>query len=142
MEKADVFEVQGDWFMHIRVGEGRRTKTNKARKVPVHPALVKEGFIEFVKSRPAGKLFEGDASGSALREWVRDVPLNGQDHTPPPNHGFRHLFEDALFGGVSEKAALYIMGRSSGSSADDYGGSDLRLMELAIQMKKVRGILG
>ncbi|MDQ0421101.1 integrase [Peteryoungia aggregata LMG 23059] len=142
LEKADVFEVQGDWFMHIRVGEGRRTKTNKARKVPVHPALIEEGFIEFVKARPAGKLFEGTHQDQRLREWVREVPLKGQEHTPPPNHGFRHLFEDALFGGVNEKAALYIMGRSSGSSADDYGGSDLRLMELAIQMKKVRPILG
>jgi hypothetical protein len=51
------------------------------------------------------------------------------------------LFEDALFGDVNQKAALYITGRSSGSSADDYGGSDLKLLELAAQMKKVRNFI-
>nr|WP_298096418.1 DUF6538 domain-containing protein [uncultured Shinella sp.] len=52
LEKADLFELQGNWFVHIRVGEGRTTKTRKGRKVPIHQALVSEGFIEFVKPRP------------------------------------------------------------------------------------------
>jgi integrase len=34
LEKADVFELQGNWFVHIRVGGGRTTKTRKGRKVP------------------------------------------------------------------------------------------------------------
>lgn len=141
LEKADVFELQGNWFVHIRVGDGRTTKTRKSRKVPVHQALVAEGFIEFVDSRPAGKLFPGTFQDQRIREWIKEGPLEGKANTPPPNHAFRHLFEDALFGDVNHKAALYIVGRSSGSSADDYGGSDLKLLELAAQMKKVRNII-
>lgn len=141
LEKADLFELQGNWFVHIRVGEGRTTKTRKGRKVPIHQALIAEGFIEFVKSRPAGKLFPGTFQDQRIREWLKEGPLKGYDDTPPPNHAFRHLFEDALFGDVNHKAALYIAGRSSGSSADDYGGSDLKLLELAAQMKKVRDII-
>jgi hypothetical protein len=41
----------------------------------------------------------------------------------------------------NHKAALYITGRSSGTSADDYGGSDWKLLELAEQMNKVKRIL-
>lgn len=141
LEKEDVFELQGNWFVHIRVGEGRTTKTRKGRKVPIHQALITEGFIDFVKARPVGKLFPGTFQDQRLREWIKDGPLKGVDNPPPPNHGFRHLFEDALFGDVNHKAALYIVGRSSGSSADDYGGSDLKLLELAAQMKKVRSIV-
>lgn len=141
LEKADVFELQGNWFLHIRVGEGRTTKTNKARKVPIHPALVAEGFIDFVTNRPDGKLFPGTFQEQRLREWIKEGPLKNEKSTPPPNHGFRHLFEDALFGDVSPKAALYIVGRSSGTSADDYGGSDLRLIELAKQMQKVPSVI-
>jgi integrase len=141
LEKADVFELQGNWFIHIRVGDGRTTKTRKARKVPVHQALIAEGFIEFVKSRPDGNLFPGTFQDQRIREWIKEGPLKDYADTPPPNHGFRHLFEDALFGDVNHKAALYIVGRSSGSSADDYGGSDLKLLELAAQMKKVRTIV-
>ncbi|KEQ08039.1 DUF6538 domain-containing protein [Pseudorhizobium pelagicum] len=142
LEKRDVFELEGHWFIHIRVGHGRTTKTGKARKVPVHRALIREGFIEFVKAQPDGKLFPGGANeDQRLREWIHEKVFPNRTDMPPPNHGFRHLFEDALFAGVSQKAALYITGRASGSSADDYGGSDLRLISIAEQMDKVRDIV-
>lgn len=142
LEKADLFEIEGHWFIHIRVGDGRDTKTHKGRKVPVHRALLKEGFIEWVKSRPEGKLFPGgENEDQRIREWIKEKVFPARQDMPPPNHGFRHLFEDALFAGVSQKAALYITGRSSGSSADEYGGSDLRLIEIAEQMDKVKDIL-
>jgi integrase len=142
LEKEDVFEVEGHWFIHIRVGEGRDTKTHKGRKVPVHRALHREGFIEWVKLQPDGKLFPGgENEDQRIREWIHEKAFPDREDMPPPNHGFRHLFEDALFAGISEKAALYITGRSSGSSADEYGGSDLRLIEIANQMDKVRNII-
>jgi integrase len=142
LEKADIFELEGHWFIHIRVGNGRDTKTHKSRKVPIHRALISEGFIDFVKESPAGRLFPGGANeDQRIREWIKEKVFPTQEDMPPPNHGFRHLFEDALFAGVSQKAALYITGRSSGSSADDYGGSDLRLIEIAEQMDKVREIV-
>ena len=142
LEKADISMREGHWFIHIRVGNGRDTKTHKSRKVPVHRALIKEGFIEWVQKQPDGKLFPGGKNeDQRIREWIKEKAFPNREDMPPPNHGFRHLFEDALFAGVSQKAALYITGRSSGSSADDYGGSDLRLIEIANQMDKVRNIL-
>ena len=127
--------------MHIRVGEGRTTKTRKPRKVPVHQALIDEGFLEYVRGATAGPIFPGVFQDQRLREWILEEALKGEKDTPAPNHGFRHLFEDALFGEVNHKAALYITGRSSGTSADDYGGSDWKLLELARQMDKVKRII-
>jgi integrase len=142
LEKADIFELEGHWFLHIRVGNGRDTKTHKGRKVPVHRTLINEGFIDWVKAQRPGKLFPGSKNeDQRIREWIRETVFVNRKDMPPPNHGFRHLFEDALFAGISHKAALYITGRSSGSSADDYGGSDLRLIEIASQMDKVRSII-
>lgn len=141
LEKADFLEVEGRWFMHIRVGEGRTTKTRKSRKVPVHQALIVEGFLNYVRGATAGPIFPGVFQDQRLREWILEEALKGEKDTPAPNHGFRHLFEDALFGEVNHKAALYITGRSSGTSADDYGGSDWKLLELARQMDKVKRIL-
>jgi integrase len=141
LEKADFFEVEGKWFMHIRVGEGRTTKTRKGRKVPIHPALIGEGFLDYIGDVAKGTIFPGVFQDQRLREWILEGPLKDVKDTPAPNHGFRHLFEDALFGEVNHKAALYITGRSSGTSADDYGGSDWKLLELAKQMDKVKSIL-
>lgn len=142
LEKADVFEVEGRWFIHIRVGEGRTTKTHKSRKVPIHGALKDEGFIDFVRGAPDGRLFTGGVNiDQRIREWVHEKVFPNRSDMPPPNHGFRHLFEDALFSGVEHKAALYITGRSTGSSAEDYGGSDFKLLQLAKQMDKVPSIM-
>ena len=142
LEKDDILEVEGRWFIHIRVGNGRTTKTHKARKVPVHRALIREGFIDWVKKQPAGRLFPGGKNeDQRIREWIHEKVFPGVTDTPPPNHGFRHLFEDALFSGVSHKAALYITGRSTGKSDDGYGGSDLKLLGLAEEMDKVRDII-
>ncbi|WP_320202377.1 hypothetical protein [Agrobacterium rosae] len=143
LEKCDIAEIEGHWFIHIRVGDERTTKTGEARRVPVHRALINEGFIDWVKTRADGRLFPGGKNeDQRIREWIHEKVFPDRKDMPPPNHGFRHLFEDALFAGVSQKAALYIMGRSSGSSADEYGGSELRLIEIAIQMDKVRDIIG
>jgi integrase len=142
LEKCDIAEIEGHWFIHIRVGDDRTTKTGEARRVPVHRALINEGFVEWVKTRPDGRLFPGGKNeDQRIREWIHEKVFPNRKDMPPPNHGFRHLFEDALFAGVSQKAALYIMGRSSGSSADEYGGSELRLIEIAMQMDKVRDII-
>lgn len=142
LDKADVFEIEGYWFINIRVGDGRDTKTHKGRKVPVHRALLREGFVDWVGRQPEGKLFPGgENEDQRIREWIREKVFPGRADLPPPNHGFRHLFEDALFADVSHKAALYITGRSSGSSADEYGGSELKLVEIARQMEKVGDIL-
>lgn len=142
LEKADVFPVNGHWFFNIRNEGKRTTKTHTGRKVPVHPALVEEGFIDWVKTRPDGRLFPGGMNeDQRLREWIHEKAFPNRDDLPPPNHGFRHLFEDALAGGVSERAALYLTGRSSGSSADDYGGSDVKLLEIARQMDTVKSIM-
>jgi integrase len=142
LEKCDIAEIEGHWFIHIRVGEDRTTKTGEARRVPIHRALINEGFVDWVKTRPDGRLFPGGKNeDQRIREWIHEKVFPDRQNMPPPNHGFRHLFEDALFAGVSHKAALYIMGRSSGSSADEYGGSELRLVEVAKQMDKVRDII-
>ncbi|QWW69339.1 DUF6538 domain-containing protein [Rhizobium sp. WYJ-E13] len=142
LEKTDIFELEEHWFINIRADGERTTKTHTGRKVPVHRALVKEGFVDWVNAQPDGKLFPGGKNeDQRIREWIKEKVFPDREDMPPPNHGFRHLFEDALFAGVSEKAALYITGRSSGSSADDYGGSDLRLLEIAAQMDKVRSII-
>lgn len=76
-------------------------------------------------------------SSKTRQKWVKDGPVKSEAKTLPPNHGF----EDTLFGDVNQKAALYITGGSSGSSADDYGGGDLKLLEFAKHTKKVRSFV-
>jgi integrase len=142
LEKADFFQVGEDWFYHIRVGNGRTTKTKQSRRVPVHKALVDEGLLQFVEAANSGPLFIYARAEQALRDWIREKVLKGdKENRPSPNHGFRHLFEDLRLGKFSVDAGLYITGRANPSSAALYGKSKAMLPALAEELNKFPVIL-
>ena len=144
LEKADVFKIGNDHFYNIihNPAKGRTTKSKKNRKVPIHTALIEEGFLDFVKAAPDGRLFTGSRDAQNLRDWIRDEVFKGRTgDRPAPNHGFRHLFEDLRFGKLSMEASFYITGRAMGGSAKDYGKSDVMMAELANEYRKFPKIL-
>ncbi|WP_444462240.1 DUF6538 domain-containing protein [Rhodobacter capsulatus] len=137
LTKEDFFQIGQDWFYHIRHGGDRTTKTKTSRTVPVHPALVDEGLINFVDSRPGGKIFTNARMDGNLRDWIREQVLPELVYPKPgPNHGFRHLFEDLRFGAIETDGSNYITGRSIKGSAAGYGKSQAMLPALAKQMSK------
>lgn len=143
LEKRDLFNIGDDWFIHIRVeGEDRTTKTMQARKVPLHPDLIVEGFVNFVAKADNGKLFPQTRVEQNTRDWIRDDVMKGKkENSPAPNHGFRHLFEDLRFGKLSQEAANYITGRANKGSDRMYGKSNAMLPALAEEMRKFPSIL-
>lgn len=126
IEKSDLFQVEGLWFIDVDSAGKRSLKTLSAhRRIPVHPALEAEGFIAFVQSSKTAKLFSS-AADTAVRRWVRKIGIDREELSP--NHGWRHLFVDlCIRDGVSNAARLYIQGRDSGTSEDSYGKSVARL---------------
>ncbi|RCW85429.1 DUF6538 domain-containing protein [Phyllobacterium bourgognense] len=142
LEKRDIFNIGDDWFFQIRVGGDRTTKTMKGRKVPIHPAIIEEGFLLFVNAAPQGRLFTHVRVEQNTRDWIREKVMTGRkENNPAPNHGFRHLFEDLRFGKLSQEAAYYITGRSMSGSGALYGKSDTMLPALAEEMRKFPVIL-
>jgi integrase len=144
IEKSDVVVVGGYYFYHVihDPAKGRTTKTKKNRKVPMHPALIEEGFLDFVKAAPDGPLFSANRVEQNLRDWIRDEVFEGRSgKRPAPNHGFRHLFEDLRFGKISQEAAFYITGRAMPGSASHYGKSDTMLPQLAEEFSKFPRLL-
>lgn len=138
LRREDFFQVGDDWFYQLTTKGGKSLKNrNSIRKVPVHPALIDEGLIDFVKSCAAGKRIFPPRSQPNISEWLRDdVGIKRAELAP--NHGWRHLFEDrCVAGGVLDKARLYITGRSTGSSDEGYGRSQALLPGLATEMAKV-----
>src|SRR5690606_12708573 len=60
LKKEDFFQHRGRWFYRVTTIGGRGLKNEGSeRRIPVHPALIKEGLIQFVEAAPAGWLFRG-----------------------------------------------------------------------------------
>jgi integrase len=119
---------------------GRSVKTERSvRAVPVHPELVRIGFLEFIdhvrqsggaSARLFPKLTPGPKGGfgEAFSKWFgrykRDL---GIDSPSSVFHSFRHGFKDALrAAGVNEDVNDALTGHSGGNSvARSYGWKDM-----------------
>lgn len=105
---ADVEELDGQPVIHVRPSaDGKRVKSAAGRRVlPVHPELVKLGFLSYVdRQRTAGhkQLFPNEVPnkngqwGDPLSKWFsRHVKTLGFEGARLGMHSFRHNFEDAL----------------------------------------------
>lgn len=144
LSPSSFFQIDGLWFYRLTTIGGKTLKTaNSERRIPVHPDLLREGLINFINrsnNKPNSRLFP-KRSQANISEWIRFTLGIEREHLAP-NHGWRHLFEDlCMDGGLTDAARLYLTGRSSGRSDQQYGGSQARLPSLHREMAKIRSFL-
>jgi integrase len=135
----------------VRAGQ-RSLKTRSARRdLPVHPELIRLGFLEFVKGRrevdqPNDLLFHGEKVyareqwGRSLSNWfgrrVQSLRLDGRKLT---FHALRHDFRDALREAEVDAAlADYLMGHAQEGTGAQYGSGRPSLGRLKAALSRVR----
>ena len=137
---------QGTWYLDIMATgdeddseSSRSTKTLKTatsrRKIPVHPELIKIGFLQFVDARKktasGPRMFPdlkpdkyGNHASYALKRF-RDIYLPSAIKIEPRQsfYSFRHSWRDALRRIDAQPATLQALGAwSQGKlTSDDYG---------------------
>lgn len=126
LKREDIRRQDGMWVIHFA-----NTKTDVARTIPLHAALIEEGLLAFYETAPEGFLFVGDTAqkegstrsqqeqrASELAEWIREqVPL---DKDLSPNHGWRHTFVTrAEEAGIKKRIANAITGHNHKKDVSD-----------------------
>ena len=126
LRKEDIWLEGAIWVIRFP-----RTKEARARTVPVHDALIAEGFIDFWRAAADGPLFTGDMPqkegvtrtpaemrASELATWIQqNVAL---EDGVSPNHGWRHTFLTIAEGvGISKRHANAIAGHNRKKDASD-----------------------
>lgn len=101
LRKEDVVREGSHWSIAI-TPEAGTVKGGEYRSVPLHPQVIEEGFLGWVKAAPAGHLFldpnskTGDVLGP-LQGVVNRVTEFARQHVSDrrvaPNHAWRHRFE-------------------------------------------------
>jgi integrase len=153
---TDVTELDGVPVILIRTtdddGEDdsdKRVKTEAGERfVPLHPELVKIGFLEYVaqmrrsgKTRLFPELEPAKATGylsDPFSKWfARFLDKAGAKRARTSFHSFRHCYRDALReADISLERIRALGGWSSGSTDEDYG-SGFKPSTLAADMAKV-----
>lgn len=131
---ADIGNDSGVEVINIRPTNVTRLKNpNAERSVPIHPELVRLGFLNFVqkaKGAEQARLFPQERSdrlghhGRGVSDWfARLCDKRGIVDPKITFHSFRHNFEDALreAGLHGTPIALYLTGRSGGGVSASYG---------------------
>jgi len=149
---ADVEAIDGIPCLHIRLDNrqtGASLKNDRSeRTVPLHPAIVDEGFLAYVKTLPTtGPLFpnvtpdrfgkRGGNGTKTIGRWVRRK-VGITDPRKAPNHSWRHRYKSICRkAGIEEEIHDYLTGHSSGGRVGrDYGDYGLEVLFGAIDRLK------
>jgi integrase len=131
-------EARGKLYVMKLTPEAGDSKTRAIRVVPLHGALVAQGFIEAVRKVGKGALFyndrtpsrasndplnpsrtRADATRARLGEWVRGLGVT--DKGLSPNHAWRHTFKTiAARAGIPERYHDAITGHAPTSEGQKY----------------------
>jgi integrase len=109
---------------------GALKNVNSERAVPLHPAIVTSGFLEFVASQRPGPLFPGLAADrfgnqggngtKIIGRWVRGLGLT--DARLSPSHSWRHRFKTlGRRHGLMLDIVNALTGHHRKTEADSYG---------------------
>ena len=135
--KDDVRQVEGIWCLDLNAraaAEKSLKNVGSSRLVPLHPEIIRAGFLDFVKeSKDGAALFpdfpkrkkgtRGDNASAKLSRWVRSQTGIGKgDRSVAPNHSWRHLFKDRCReADIRNEVQDEITGHRPGTVARSYG---------------------
>ncbi|MFT3953031.1 MAG: hypothetical protein QM722_00905 [Piscinibacter sp.] len=165
LRREDVIEVDGIWCVRISRGAGPVKTTASERIVPIHPAILARGFIEFARACDRERLFiassprlgadgapgespkvtpyyPGRTTYNRMTEWIHSLGLEiGRSAGKDPNHAWRHWFKEKAFAvGIPEKITDAIVGHAQINAARRYGSVTVELM--AAELRKIPAPVG
>ncbi|MDP1776177.1 MAG: site-specific integrase, partial [Moraxellaceae bacterium] len=154
-EESTPDESMTAWVIRITDGEGQSLKNvSSRRRIPVHPALINLGFIEYAvraKSEKRYRLFDKlklnkygkhtDAWSKWFSRYLRHTC--GITDTSLVFHSFRHTFKDyCRAASIPEDVHDSFTGHTSDSVARSYGGEyPLAPLVSAINKFKISGLI-
>ncbi|GAA0913128.1 hypothetical protein GCM10009552_28560 [Rothia nasimurium] len=126
----DVSLIDGLWCIDVtRDRPGQRLKNNQSRRtLPIHPVLIKNGFLDFVKQAKnwgrvtlfPGLVWGANGPGDTTSDWFNRSFLRrtcGIKAKEKVFHSFRHNFATAgERSGLSDARIAIMLGHSAGDS--------------------------
>jgi integrase len=153
MRKADVRKDRsGIHYMHLTPEAGSMKNEGSERDVPLHPHLIKIGFLSFVEGHKDGPLFfdpskrrKSDAKkpqskivNKNVAAWIKELGVEGvgRAHRVDPSHAWRHRFKtECRRHEIQDSVIDAIQGHAPRTEGQAYG--DVTLTTKLEAVKKV-----
>ena len=126
----DILEVEDIWCIKFDPDAGSLKNASSERIIPIHPALIENGFLIFVSKFKSGPIFpdlpqdkfgkRGNNGTKSVGRWVRSLGLT--DERLSPSHSWRHRIKTlGRRFGVAKDHLDAITGHGRASEGDKYG---------------------
>lgn len=130
LRSEDIKQIDDIWCIAFAAEAGSLKNVNSERVVPVHPALVDEGFLKFAASARKGPLFPdlapdrfgrpGGNGSKILARWIKSLGV--VDSRLAPNHSWRHRIKTlGRRNGLAGDILDAMTGHGRKTVADTYG---------------------
>ncbi len=130
LRSEDIIQIDNIWCMKLDPEAGSLKTSGSERIIPLHDALIENGFLKFVATVKSGPLFAslspdkfGKRGGNGTKivgRFVRQLGLT--DIRLSPSHSWRHRIKTSgRKYGLAEDILNAMTGHGSRSVADSYG---------------------
>ena len=126
---------------HLQIWKDK-TRTGR-RRIPIHPTIIKLGFMDYVRSLPEdGPLFPGFNRAAYTKRFGGMLDGIGLSDPALVFHSLRHGYKDACrAAGISEEVHDALTGHAGGGVGRSYGrGVPLQVLEAAVKKIEYRGL--
>ncbi len=144
---GDVRNDDGIWYIHVHEDDADKSvKTGVRRNVPIHHALIAEGFVRYAQTiardapvfpdkLPDKHGNRGGRAWNVVGKWAREFVT---DPRYAPDHSWRHRFIDRMRrAGVPKPLREAIVGHAGTSTEAGYGEEGEALRVLSVALNKV-----
>lgn len=142
LRREDILKVGDIWCLQFTSEAGPLKTASSERTVPIHSALIDEGFLKFVETVASGPLFKdlspdkfdsrGGNGTKMVGRWIRGLGII--DGRISPNHSCRHRFKtSARLHEVRADIGDAIVGHGKQSVGDGYGEFPMPAMKREIE---------
>jgi integrase len=130
LRSEDIIQIEQIWCMKLDPEAGSLKTSGSERLIPLHPALIEVGFLDFVGKAKSGPLFaslspdkfgkRGGNGTKVIGRFVRQLGLT--DTRLSPSHSWRHRIKTSgRKYGLAQDILDAITGHGARSVADSYG---------------------
>jgi integrase len=130
LRTQDVAQIEEVWCIRLAPEAGSLKNRGSERLIPLHPAVIASGFLDFVRVLKPGPIFgglqpdrfgsRGGAASHVIGHWVRALGL--VDKRLSPSHSWRHRFKTLCRQyGVPVDIAYALCGHGRNDVAARYG---------------------
>jgi integrase len=130
LRSEDIIQIEQIWCMKLDPEAGSLKTSGSERLIPLHPALIEAGFLDFVGKAKSGPLFaslspdkfgkRGGNGTKVIGRFVRQLGLT--DTRLSPSHSWRHRIKTSgRKYGLAQDILDAVTGHGARSVADSYG---------------------